>query len=178
MTAAVAALLVSVRRHLAACLPPNSDWLDGWPGEATRIVTPAARPVLRYLVTSPELRQLEWRQTYSEAEVGAEFLLNYAWAELIGTRGPFASTTMLAGFILLGPETLYRRHRHAAEELYLPLSGTADWWREDSGWVARPPGAPIHHPSSVVHATRTGAEPLLALYLWRGEGLSDKSELL
>ena len=36
------------------------------------------------------------------------------------------STTIAAGFLLLGPHTHYPRHSHAAEELYIPLAGTAE----------------------------------------------------
>jgi hypothetical protein len=39
----------------------------------------------------------------------------------------------------------------------------------DGPFVARPPGAVIYHPPNLVHATRTGAQPLAALYLWTGD---------
>ncbi len=172
-------LLISVRRRLGGVLAPDrADWLHDWPPEPTRAVRPSRLPVLRHLTASPELLCLEWRQTYGVAEMGQAFLDNYGWAELIGRRGPIASMNMLCGFLLLGPKTLYRRHRHAAEELYVPLSGTAEWFREDGGWHAVPPGGVLHHPPWLPHATRTGAEPLLALYVWRGAGLDAKSELL
>jgi hypothetical protein len=107
--------------------------------------------------------------------VSADFLQRYGWSELIGLRGPVASERLAAGFLLLGPLTEYARHRHAAEEIYLPLAGTALWQRGDAAWRRRAPGRPIHHPSWMPHAMRTEAQPLLALYLWRRGDLAQRS---
>jgi quercetin dioxygenase-like cupin family protein len=70
---------------------------------------------------------------------------------------------------MLGPATTYPGHRHPAEEVYVPLAGTAWWQRGDEPWRRVAPGRPIHHPPLMSHATRTGGSPLIALYLWRGE---------
>jgi len=119
----------------------------------------------------------DWRQTYGQADVAsgaiaADFLARYGWFELIGPRAGRHSNRMACGFLLLGPDTHYPFHSHEAEELYLPLSGTADW-RQAMGdsngeWRQRVPGALIHHAPFEPHAMRTDADPLLALYLWRG----------
>ena len=76
---------------------------------------------------------------------------------------------------MLGPATHYPRHRHEAEEIYLPLSGTAAWQQGDARWRDRPPGTLIHHAGNEPHAMRTGAGPLLALYLWRSANLAQKA---
>ncbi len=81
------------------------------------------------------------------------------------------------GFLILGPSTHYPRHRHEAEEIYLPLSGTAAWQQGDAGWQDRAPGALIHHASEEPHAMRTRGSPLLALYLWRSDNLAQKARL-
>jgi hypothetical protein len=78
---------------------------------------------------------------------------------------------------MLGPATHYPRHRHEAEEWYLPLSGTAAWQQGDADWRDRPPGTLIHHAGNEPHAMRTGAGPLLALYLWRSANLAQKARL-
>jgi Dimethlysulfonioproprionate lyase len=72
------------------------------------------------------------------------------------------------GLLLLGPETLYPAHSHPASEIYIPL-GRAEWMRGDEPFMAREPGAVIPHRPNLVHATRSGAEPLAALYLWAGD---------
>jgi quercetin dioxygenase-like cupin family protein len=77
----------------------------------------------------------------------------------------------------LGPATVYPRHRHEAEEIYLPLSGTASWQQGDETWRERPPGTLIHHAGDEPHAMRTGDGPLLALYLWRSSDLTQKARL-
>jgi hypothetical protein len=121
---------------------------------------------------------LEWRQTYSADDFGAAFLERYGWTELIGLRGPIASERIACGFLMLGPGIDYPAHAHEAEELYLPLAGTALWRRDESDFVSRRPGAPIVHRPWEPHAVRTQAEPLLALYVWRGGELAAKSKII
>jgi len=120
---------------------------------------------------------LPWRQTYSRDEIGAEFLRNYGYTEIVGPTAAWRSDVLRCGFLLLGPETHYPRHHHEAEELYVALSGTAAWARGDEPWRDRPPGTVIHHASGEPHAMRTAAEPLLALYLWQGAGLEHAARL-
>jgi len=120
---------------------------------------------------------LEWRQTYSPDEIGAEFLRNYGYTEILGPTAAWRSDRLRCGFLLLGPETHYPRHHHEAEELYVVVSGTAAWARGDEPWRDRPPGTVIRHASGEPHAMRTAAEPLLALYLWQGAGLEHAARL-
>lgn len=169
--------------------PVVADFMSAWPVEpGRRDLLPATLPVLACM---PELRpptglvatlveaapDLAWRQTYAAAEMPPGFLDRYCWTELLGTRGHWCSDRLAAGFLLLGPDTLYPEHRHAAEEIYIVLAGTADWSRGGEGWRRRMPGEVVHHASKIPHAMRTGAEPLLALYLWRGGDLAEKSRL-
>ncbi len=120
---------------------------------------------------------LEWRQSYTREELDDEFLAAYGWSELFGLRGPLASERLACGFLVLGPQTFYPRHRHEAEEIYVPLSGTAAWQQGDGIWREKAPCTPIHHASLEPHAMRTAQQPLLALYLWRGAQLSQSSRL-
>lgn len=170
-------------------------FLEGWPAlTSTRPQAPRSLPVCRVLgrlaslavpetqglvdelVTSAAL--LEWRQTYSAGDFGAAFLEGYGWTELVGLRGPIASTQLACGFLLLGPGIAYPAHAHEAEELYLPLAGTAQWQKGGDAFAPRPPGTPIVHRSLEAHATSTGHEPMLALYVWRGGDLAAKSKIL
>jgi hypothetical protein len=127
--------------------------------------------------------ELAWRQTYTPADVAAgtieaAFLDRYGWCELIGPRGEIGSDRIACGFLLLGPDTHYPAHQHEAEELYVPLSGSAAWRQGNRDWQQRQPGTLIHHASSETHAMRTAAEPLLALYLWRGGHVHAKASFL
>ncbi len=162
-------------------------------GAAARARAPQALPVLRWLngleaQAAPGSRvlcatlasaapRLAWGQTYTAADFGAGFLERYGWMELVGRRGPFFSDSLALGFLLLGPGLEYPRHRHEAEEVYIVLSGTAQWLKAEPPFAPQAPGALIHHPPWCWHAMRTGDQALLALYLWRGGDLTQKSEI-
>lgn len=154
-------------RRLAVC-----DWLGG----LEALSAPATAALVRALVaTAPAL---EWRQTYTRADFGPRFLERYGWTEILGTRGPIASATIACGFLLLGPDVEYPAHAHEAREIYFPLAGEAFWMRDSRAFVAQTPGATLEHPPWTPHATRTGRDPMLALYLWRGGDLAAKSKIL
>jgi hypothetical protein len=119
---------------------------------------------------------LTWRQTYAASDVGDAFLRNYGYTEIVGLNS-IASRRIACGFLILGPSTLYPRHCHEAEEIYIPLRGTARWQQRDAVWRERRPGTVILHTSEEPHSMQTGAEPLLALYVWRSEHLNQKARL-
>lgn len=146
---------------------PVACWLDD-------IAThPPDDPALALLIG--DLARLaphaEWRQnpSYSPERVGQHFMDGYGYLELVGPLGPFVDHGLSAGVLLLGPGRLYPPHAHPAEEVYIPLSGTAEWWREGGTFRGVLPGQPIHHPANARHATRTLDEPLLAAYVWMGD---------
>jgi len=171
-------------------------FLTDWPSATciTRSVLPHRIPVLSYLPSAVKAagkktaivakmlaslkNQIAWGQTYSAQDFGVEFLEKYGWTELIGLRGPIASNRIACGFLLLGPQVEYPRHRHEAEEIYVSLTGQTLWQRSNQDWIYRDPGLPIYHASWVPHAMRTETVPLLALYLWRGGDLVQKSLLM
>ncbi len=113
----------------------------------------------------------DWLQNpnYTAEAMGQAFVDNYGYIELVGPKRPFDSRALLVGFLLLGPGTHYPDHRHEAAETYHVVAGAAEWRREGLGWRVERPGAAIYHRPNEAHAMRTGAEPLLALYCWRGE---------
>lgn len=166
----------------------DMDW-----SMAPRRLEPAGLPCLEHLAAiAPEdetalarlthclienRHGLRWGQTYSAADFGPKFLRNYGWTEIFGTRGHFRNAGMAGGFLVLGPDIEYPDHRHVAEEIYLPLTGGTEWRAGGSAYKMREAGAIVHHPSNVSHAMRTGASPLLALYLWRGGPLDQRSEI-
>src|SRR3984957_10768553 len=188
-------IAAQIKQLLESLLQPVlAPFLADWPPRADcRAVHPASLPVLRWL---PEMAgdgaafgnevvaavcraapSLAWRQTYTANDLDTAFLNNYGWSEILGANGPWPSERIACGFLMLGPSTLYPRHRHEAEEVYLPLSGTAAWQQGDAVWRERPPGTLIHHASEEPHAMRSGASPLLALYLWRSADLAQKARL-
>jgi hypothetical protein len=171
-----------------------APFLGEWPTVSERrSPPPSSVPVLRWL---PDVRQsapmfsaelvgavvdaapmLAWRRSYSLATVGEAFYENYGWTEFAGLTGPVSSKRLACGLLLLGPQVTYPPHRHEAEEIYVPLAGTAKWRHSNDFWRERPPGNVIHHARHESHAMRTGPEPLLALYLWRSQNLAQSSHL-
>jgi hypothetical protein len=188
----VKTLLASLRQPAIA--PVIAPFLEDWPKTyLSRAVTPSHLAVLRWL---PDIGRdpaafgidlvtaicraapsMAWRQTYSKQDADAAFLDNYGWSEILGASGPLGAERIACGFLMLGPSTHYPSHRHEAEELYVPLSGTAGWQQGDAPWREQPPGTAIHHARNEPHAMRTGAGPLLALYLWRSADLQQKARL-
>jgi mannose-6-phosphate isomerase-like protein (cupin superfamily) len=114
---------------------------------------------------------LSWVQNpnYTAERMGPDFVDRYGYVELVGPGRVFESRELLVGFLLLGPDTHYPDHNHAAEEVYHVVSGRARWRRGDGAWRTEPPGTIIHHPPHLPHAMRTDNEPLLALYCWMGD---------
>lgn len=196
MSAAGGHLAQSTRAFLESL--GSSDiqpFLSQWPiCSERRSVPPVALPVLRWLselegcavagtrALVGEIRRaagsLAWRQSYDAREVGTLFLAHYGWAEIVGLTGELPSEHIACGFLLLGPRTHYPPHAHEAEEIYVPLSGTATWQKGAERWLERSPGSIVHHSRHEPHSMRTGDEPLLALYLWRSDRLAQPSRLV
>jgi hypothetical protein len=187
-------LVGSLRELLEAGGPEAEAFIRDWPRELiARPLTAHSLPVVAALRTlsrfaTPQTKalveaiaaladKLDWRQTYTSADFGQHFLDNYGFSEWIGERGAFMSDRVACGVLVLGPDIEYPAHSHEAEELYLPLAGHALWRAGLSDWRLREPGTWIHHPSWTIHAMRSGAEPLLAAYVWRAGDLSAKSRI-
>jgi hypothetical protein len=118
---------------------------------------------------------LSWAQNpnYRRRPPDASFLDDYGYAVIAGpVDGPPAlavDARLALGVLVLGPGTHYPLHAHPAVEVYVPLTPGGEWWRAAGPWRTEPPGAAIYHAPNVPHATRAGAEPLLAIYLWSGD---------
>lgn len=178
----------------SASAAPLLPFLREWPPVTPpRSVAPAAVPVLRWLAPARQSAPafaarlvetlfelaptLGWHRSYSASMVGANFYQNYGWTEFAGLLGPIPSGRLACGVLLLGPHVTYPPHRHEADEIYVPLSGSAQWRHGRSPWRVRAPGTVIHHSRHESHAMRTDSEPLLALYLWRSRNLAQSSHL-
>ena len=111
---------------------------------------------------------LQWRQSssYSDAVLGEGFSANYGWAEIIGPRGFFHGDDFLLGLLMLGAGRHYRDHYHPAPELYWPLTSGSSWSHDSGLFVEKPQGAVIWHPPMMIHATKTGPAPMLAVWSW------------
>ena len=158
-----------------------------------RMLAPKALPVLSFLPQMADLApaknqplvdelirlqaELHFNQTYSAEDFGVEFLQQYGWIKFLGPDAYWHSDELSSGLVLFGDDVIYPDHWHLAEELYFPVSGTADWYHEEKGWQLLSPGALVQHASNIKHSMRTRGEPLLALYIWRGGDLVQKSSI-
>jgi hypothetical protein len=158
-------------RKLAPSSLPCLAHLD----RIAEIAGKAGKPLTRLLCDRAS--GFHWGQTYTSADFGEKFMDNYGWLEVFGTRGHFASDAIAGGFLILGPDIEYPDHHHVAEELYIPLTSGTEWRMGGGAWGNRAAGEVIHHASNVSHAMRTGVEPLLAFYLWRGGPLAARSTI-
>ena len=188
------AFIIAIREFLEGIKDVHIEsFLADWPPAncITRSVLPHGLPVLSWLPAAVKaagkntegivkmlaalVNHIAWGQTYSAQDFGVGFLEKYGWTELIGLRGPIASDSIACGFLFLGPQIEYPRHRHEAEEVYVPLTAQTLWQRSHHDWAYRAPGLPIYHAPWMPHAMRTETVPLLALYLWRGGNLVQKA---
>jgi mannose-6-phosphate isomerase-like protein (cupin superfamily) len=124
-----------------------------------------ADPIGAALAAAPD--PLAWHYHYAPRPGAADLAERIAFAEVIGPDAPLDAPDCRIGFTLMAPETLYPLHAHPAIELYLVLSGDAQWTTPTAERMM-PPGTFVLHRSNEPHAMRTFAMPLLALYAWRG----------
>jgi mannose-6-phosphate isomerase-like protein (cupin superfamily) len=164
------------------------DWGDRWRAvEATRLPvteileqvvaagTPAAQGLLNcFLRHNP---RLHWEQSYRKQDglVPQAMLDGYAFAEILGQRGPFVSDRIRAGLAIWGPDIDYPQHRHEAVEAYVLLAGSAYFRFDDGAEQLRLADDVVYVEANRRHGLRTGAEPVVIFYLWQGGDLRQTS---
>ena len=116
--------------------------------------------------------EMKWNTTYSENEVGADFINRYGWFDLIGPSGPFylSNNRIMIGY--WGVNLDYQMHWHKAEEAYVPIAGSALFWSEHNGTKTASIGDIVIHKSNEKHWTKMTNDFLLALAIWKGKDLS------
>lgn len=110
-----------------------------------------------------------WRQNPNYATAPDTFLSGYGYVELIGPGAYVENEDVRLGILALAPHVLYPAHSHPAREVYYAMSSGSRWWREGESWRVREAGEVIYHSSERAHASQAGAEPLVAIYVWRGQ---------
>ncbi|MEQ9259885.1 MAG: dimethylsulfonioproprionate lyase family protein [Roseovarius sp.] len=177
-------------RHWHAAYPVQSAFAP-WPGALAYAERPAVSvPALAHLTADPGtatepaalfLRDAllaiaphaEWRLTYTEEEVGADFLQRFGWFELAGPDGHFLTHELRITVGFWGAGLFYPRHQHEPEELYTVVSGEALFHADGEADARLGSGATRLHLSNQPHALTTEAAPVLTLVYWRGDGLAN-----
>lgn len=137
-----------------------------WLKEAIQFGSSETEYLLKAL--KPVLPFLPWKYNYEPRPDMPDLGSRMGWGEILGPEAPFRDEHFCYGFTLLGKNTFYPAHYHPATELYVVLSGHAEWTL-DGVTTVRHPGEFVLHPSNRIHSMRTTEEPLLALYTWSGE---------
>ncbi len=139
--------------HLDAALAAGRSGPEAGLAEALSVLTPA----------------LAWTYSYPAGAGQPDLSAAVAFSQIVGPAGLRSSDRLRLGLTLIAPGTHYPSHAHPAIETYLVIAGTALWRLGAAAAAAQPPGALIFHPSGLAHAMQTGAEPLLAIWSWRGD---------
>ncbi len=159
------AATLAVPRQQALASPAN-DYAAVLAEALRRARGQSASTIAAALETLPVA--LPWHYHYPPRPDAPDLARRIAFAELIGPDGPLDAPECRVGFTLMAPWTLYPLHAHPAVELYVVIAGHAAWTTPDATRIVPPGGSVLHH-ANQPHAMRSFAEPLLALYGWRGD---------
>ena len=116
--------------------------------------------------------ELKWKTTYSENEVGKDFIKRYGWFDIIGPNGPFHMEDIRIMIGYWGANLDYQMHWHDAEEAYVPIAGSALFWSEHNETKIAGVGDIVIHKSNEKHWTKMTNGFFLALAIWKGTNLS------
>lgn len=110
-----------------------------------------------------------WYQVYTGDGLNAAMADFMLAKQVVGPKGPFASSSIRAGIFLLAPNFEYLMHDHGALEIYYVHSGTVDIQNgTDAASRRLGPGQYSVTPSEMPHALHTGDAPVLLLFVWTG----------
>jgi quercetin dioxygenase-like cupin family protein len=128
---------------------------------------PAPIPALAAALNGLSPR-LQWKRRKGSTPDGTNLYDGHANALVAGPGGLEEREDVWVGISLMAPHVRYPDHRHHPEEVYVSLAGGA-WWNENMEWTTPGPGGLIYNEPNVLHAMRTEAQPLLAIWcLWVG----------
>ena len=186
-------ILLAASKNWCAAIPALADFAPWSDDLIYTLRNPMPRPALTHLAADPgattelgkPLQQAilnvapyaEWRLTYSEEEVGRDFLNRFAWFELAGPTGHFVThqTRLTIGY--WGPNLHYGRHQHASEELYSMVSGSAEFHMDDAPSLILGPEDTRCHPPNQPHALNTHDQAALSFVIWQGMGIGNDPEM-
>lgn len=168
-----------IRTHMRIVREQISRCLAGDP--PLRVMLPETKPVCAHLGRSLDNGErdrmasvvkaveklhhgLVWRHGYET--MPRDFEKKYAYAEVLGPRGPVVFPGLTLGLVLFAPRTTYPAHYHQGiTESYVCLSGAVS--QNDAG-VYLPGSMIINMPEHEHAITTSDHEPVLLAYAWTG----------
>jgi dimethylpropiothetin dethiomethylase len=171
---------IEIRRHLREVQRRISQCVAS--GPELIFPVPGVKPVCSHLGRALDNGEQERTQSFIRALAKITDLLywqygynkmprslekKYAYAEILGPRGPIKCENLILGLVLFAPKCSYPAHSHQdITESYLCLSGAIS----ESHAGVYPPGSLILNKASREHAiTTSDTEPVLLTYAWVGE---------
>jgi len=113
-----------------------------------------------------------WRDIYTpppqaKDKDAYEFSNRLGCYSLIGKNAPYSSDALRLFIVYMPANLHYPWHTHPAEEIYLVISGSAIFKRQNHLDEHLREGQTMFHQSQQPHAIITKDEPLLSLVAWR-----------
>jgi len=149
--------------QLRPCRLPVCQHLDQVLNLARMAALPIAELADAFAALEP---QLEWNKRKGAEEYGSRFAEGHANALVVGPGAREPRQDVWVGVSLMAPGITYVDHDHPPEEIYVALS-QGDWRQNQDPWWAPGPGGIVYNPPGILHAMRSGTQPLLAVWcLW------------
>ncbi len=113
---------------------------------------------------------IDWHSSgMVDGRIKPEISNHMATAELVGPDGMIYSEHLRVGLFVQSANLNYVTRKHAAEETFIMLGGSAYWQVEDEPPALCKTGDMIYHPSNVAHVSVTKDEPFIAAWRWTGD---------
>jgi hypothetical protein len=146
--------------------PKPHPLIDAWLPTALAAVDDRARTLADAIADAAPVLSWITYDRYPEDEIG-QFPTHHAYAKIVGSDSPFPAEDFDAGVFLMIPHTLYRDHKHAAHELYAPITGPHGWrFGTDAPFHTKPAHTPVWNPPYQPHMTKVGSVPFLCMFVW------------
>jgi len=110
---------------------------------------------------------MQWRETYKDTDIGADFMDRFGCYEIIGVDAPFASEKMRSFLVYQPPHLHYPWHHHPADELYMVIAGEAEFQLQGQPSKTLKSGQTAFHASGKPHALTSHDTPVMAYVIWR-----------
>ncbi|WP_321962877.1 dimethylsulfonioproprionate lyase family protein [Paraburkholderia sp. J7] len=104
-----------------------------------------------------------WQRRTSGSNGSEDYVEKHVHGMICGPGGMESRYDIQLGFSLLAPHTRYPDHRHPPEEAYVLLSA-GEFRQREEDWFDPGIGGGLHNTPNSLHAMRSGATPLFALW--------------
>ena len=113
---------------------------------------------------------IDWHNSgMVDGRIRPEISKHMVTAEMVGPDGMIYSEHLRVGLFVQSANLNYVTRKHAAEETFIMLGGSAYWQVEGEQPELCKTGDMIYHPSNTPHISVTKEEPFIAAWRWTGD---------